>query len=74
MINAPSAAEKPAVTASQTIKRQRAMETMSMVSSFISFFVRLRNVGMKNIPPKNQIVRKKMSFRDCVSSSAPANC
>ncbi|MNI99321.1 hypothetical protein D3C73_1583690 [compost metagenome] len=74
MINAPSAAEKPTFTANKTMIKHNANETISIVSSFISFLVALRKEGIRKIPPINQRTRKKASFRIEVNISAPANC
>ncbi len=74
IMKAPNAAEKPDLAASNTISKQSASDTISRVSSFISFLAFFRKVGMMKIPPRNQSTRKKHSFKSCMSISVPANC
>jgi hypothetical protein len=74
MINAPSAGENPAFAASITIRRQSAIEIISISSSLISFFVSRRNEGKRKIPAINHKARTKTSFKTEINIASPANC
>ena len=63
MIKAPRAGEKPTLAAKITINKHKANETINIISSVNKCLARFRNVGMKNIPATNQMVKKKTNFK-----------
>ena len=74
MINAPRAGENPTLAANKTIKRHKANETISSISSVNRCLAFFKSVGIKKIPATNQMVKKKINFNtDCINSP-PENC
>ncbi len=74
MMKAPNAALKPVFTANTTMERQSATATISSVSSFISFRVRAKSVGIRNTPAANHRIRKKPSLPSSQSIAPPEKC
>ena len=72
MMKAPKAAEKPVLSATTTIRKQRPRATMRRVSSFISFRVLRRMRGMRKMPTTSHSTRKNTSLRILTTSSPPS--
>ena len=72
MMKAPKAAEKPVCAAITTIPKQSPRETISKVSSLISFRHRFSNPGMRYIPTTNQSIKKNSSLAMLPSISVPS--
>ena len=73
MTKAPRGALNPAATATYTMLRHRATDTISSVSSFIHLFVRFKKEGIKKMPTTNHRTRKKPSLPISKSKAPPEN-
>ena len=71
IINAPNAGEKPTFAANTTIIKHNANEIIRSISSVKRCLAFLRIVGIIKIPPRNQMIKKKTSFRTDCNNSAP---
>ncbi|MNE12676.1 hypothetical protein D3C80_1054860 [compost metagenome] len=71
MIKAPKAGENPTFEAKITIIKHKANEIISNISSVSRCFAFLKIVGMIKIPPKNQMIKKKTSFKTDCNNAVP---
>ena len=72
MMKAPSAEEKPAVLASQTMRKHSPTANTVKVSSVMNFLAHLSIVGTRKTPPTYQTRRKNSSFSTLYKSSWPS--
>src|SRR6476660_2231773 len=73
MMKAPSAGENPTLAANITISKHNAIEMISIISSVNKCLARLSSVGIKKMPPTNQMIKKNASLNTDIISTLHEN-